>query len=66
MFLLFTYMHFGSDEFYEGGPRVSRSPMKWSATVESLINTALKHAQLGKTNHKSLTFYFETKFLCSV
>jgi hypothetical protein len=27
--------------FYEDGPRVCRSPMKWSANVESLRNTAL-------------------------
>jgi hypothetical protein len=28
---------FGGGEFYEGGPRVCRPPMKWSAIAESLI-----------------------------
>jgi hypothetical protein len=31
MFLLLLACTFGCGEFYEGGPRVSRPPMKWSA-----------------------------------
>jgi hypothetical protein len=41
MFLLFTWMHFGCGVFYNGGPRVSRRPTKWSAVAESLGNTGL-------------------------
>jgi hypothetical protein len=33
---------FGCGEFYDGGPRVTLPPMKWSATAESLRNTALQ------------------------
>jgi hypothetical protein len=43
MFPLFTCTHFGCGEFYEGGPRVRRPRMKWSAMDESLRNTHLKY-----------------------
>jgi hypothetical protein len=32
---------FGCGEFYEGGPRVRRPPVKWLAIAESLRNTNL-------------------------
>jgi hypothetical protein len=35
----------GCGEFYEGGPRVCRQPVTWSATAESLRNTDLKRAK---------------------
>jgi hypothetical protein len=38
VFLLFTS---GRGEFYEGGPRVRRPLMKWSAIAESLRNIDL-------------------------
>jgi hypothetical protein len=36
MFIVFTYMHFLVWGIYEGGPRVRRPPVKWSAISESL------------------------------
>jgi hypothetical protein len=41
MSLPFACMHFWVEEFYEGGPRVRRQPIKWSAIVKSLRNTGL-------------------------
>jgi hypothetical protein len=38
MCLLFT---FGRAEFHEGGPRVSRPPMRWSAIAVSLRNNGI-------------------------
>jgi hypothetical protein len=40
-FPLFACIHFWFHEFYEGGTRGRRLPMKWSATAESLRNTDL-------------------------
>jgi hypothetical protein len=41
MFLLFICMHFGCEEFHEGGPRVRRKSMKLSAIAEILRSTGL-------------------------
>jgi hypothetical protein len=41
MFLLFTCMNSGCVEFYEGGPRVRRQPMKCPAIADSLRNMEL-------------------------
>jgi hypothetical protein len=43
MFLIFTCMHFWVWEFYGGGPRLRRTPMKWSAIAGSLKQTGLEH-----------------------
>jgi hypothetical protein len=42
MFLLYIFMHFACEEFYEDVSRVCRPPMKYFAIAESLRNTALK------------------------
>jgi hypothetical protein len=42
MFLLFT---FGREKFYEGGPRVRRSPIRWSVfapTARKVVNDCRK------------------------
>jgi hypothetical protein len=42
MFLIFTCMHYWCGEFYDGGSRVRRPAMKWSAAAESFRNTVLE------------------------
>jgi hypothetical protein len=46
MFLLFTYMHSGCGEFYEGGPHVRRPLVKWSVFAQILRNTAVRSSHL--------------------
>jgi hypothetical protein len=41
MFIQFACMHFGHGEFYEGGSRVRRPPVKSSPIAESLRNIVL-------------------------
>jgi hypothetical protein len=53
-FLLFT---FGCGEFYEGGQTVRRPPMRWSAIVESLRNTAVGN---GFARVKDYSIYVNT------
>jgi hypothetical protein len=41
VFPIHLHAPLGCGEFYEGGPRVGRPPVKWSTIAESLRNTVL-------------------------
>jgi hypothetical protein len=61
MFLLLAYIS-GGGELFEGGPRVHRPSMKWSATAESLRNTANNRSGGGDTLLLYGTKIFTTVF----
>jgi hypothetical protein len=51
IFLLFTCKHIWVWAIYDGGPRVSRPPVKWSEIAESLSNTAYRNRQPTFANY---------------
>jgi hypothetical protein len=59
-FLLPNARTFGCREFYEGGPRVRRPPVKWSAIAKSLKSTGLKDDGETAQQHTEVFIYFRS------